>query len=79
VCAISPDERWIATGDRSGDILLWPMPDLDRQPLETLPHDELIATLKSLTNVRAVRVDTGTDGWGIQVDPFPGWAEVPEW
>jgi WD40 repeat protein len=77
--AISPDERWIATGERSGDILLWPMPDFDRAPLGTLPHGRLITKLRSLTNLRAVRDDASADRWGIHRDPFPGWAEMPEW
>jgi hypothetical protein len=79
VCAISPDERWIATGEESGDILLWPMPDLDRTPFERLSHDELMATLKSLTNVRAYRDETRPDGWGIRYEPFPGWETIPRW
>jgi WD40 repeat protein len=79
VCAISPDEKWIATGDESGDIWLWPMPDLDRKPLESLSHDELLAKLKTMTNARAVRDDAVPDGWGIRYEQFPGWQEVPEW
>jgi hypothetical protein len=39
--------------------------------------DELIAKLRSLTNLRAVR-DTST-GWTIELGPFPGWGEVPTW
>jgi hypothetical protein len=55
------------------------MPDLDTPPLHTLPHDELIAKLKSLTNLRAVRDPESSTGWTIEVGPFPGWQEVPEW
>jgi hypothetical protein len=55
------------------------MPDLDKPPLHTLPNDELIATLHSITNLRAVRGPESATGWEIEVGPFPGWATVPEW
>ena len=77
--AVSPDGRWIASCGDDGTIRLWPMPDLSKPPLHTLPHDELLAKLKSLTNLRAVP-DPGSDtGWKIEIGPFPGWAEVPTW
>ncbi len=79
VVAISPDSRWIATGGADAAIHLWPMPDLSKPPLHTLPRDELIAKLKTLTNLRAVRDDESSTGWKIEVGPFPGWEEVPEW
>jgi hypothetical protein len=28
---------------------------------------------------RAVHVPEFATGWKIEVGPFPGWAEVPEW
>jgi WD40 repeat protein len=78
--SISPDSRWIVTTSNGDHTLrLWPMPDLSKPPLHTLPHDELIAKLHSLTNLRAVRDDESSTGWKIEVGPFPGWAEVPEW
>jgi WD40 repeat protein len=77
--AISPDLRWVASTGEDNTLRLWPMPDLDKPPLHTLPHDELIAKLKSLTNLRAVPDETSSTGWKIEVGPFPGWAEVPEW
>jgi len=40
--AISPDGRWIASASDES-VRLWPMPDVTRPPLHTLPHDELLA------------------------------------
>jgi WD40 repeat protein len=77
--AISPDNRWIASSGEDKTLRLWPMPDLSKPPLHTLPYDELIAKLKSLTNLRAVRDPQSSTGWTIEVGPFPGWAEVPTW
>jgi WD40 repeat protein len=77
--AISPDLGWIATGSSDGTLRLWPMPDLSKPPLHTLPQDELLATLKSLTNLRLVRESPESSDWKIEVGPFPGWKEVPTW
>jgi WD40 repeat protein len=77
--AISPDLRWVASAGEDGTLRLWPMPDLSKPPLHTLPHDELLATLYSLTNLRAVRDSTSPAGWRIELGPFPGWRDVPAW
>ncbi len=78
---ISPDARWIASEGADGTIRLWPMPDLSKPPLHTLPHDELMAKLKSLTNLRAVPDEESYTGYKIEPDftAYHGWAEVPTW
>jgi WD40 repeat protein len=77
--AISPDRRWVASAGEDGTLRIWPMPDLDRPPIHTLPHDELMATLRSLTNIRVVRDPESPRGWKVELDRFPGWADTPEW
>jgi WD40 repeat protein len=77
--AIDPQERWIASGGEDGTVRLWPMPDLTKPPLHTLPREELIAKLKTLTNLRVVRDPESSTGWTLTHDPFPGWETVPTW
>ena len=55
------------------------MPDLSKPPLHTLPYDELLAKLKSLTNLRAVPDSASGTGWRIEVGPFPGWETAPQY
>jgi WD40 repeat protein len=76
--AFDPRGRWIASSAGT-EIRLWPMPDLSKPPLHTLPHDELIAKLKTLTNLRVVRDEDSPTGWKLTHDPFPGWETVPTW
>jgi WD40 repeat protein len=76
--SVSPDGRWLATAcPEDGSIRLWPMPQ--GQPLHALPHSELLARLRSLTNVRIVADPTSTTGYREDIDGFPGWQKTPSW
>ncbi len=77
--AIDPLGRWVASGSDDMTIRLWPMPDLSKPPFHTLPREELIAKLKTLTNLRLVRDEESASGWKLEVGPFPGWETVPTW
>jgi len=77
--AFDPLGRWIASGANDSTVRLWPMPDLSKPPLHTLPREELIAKLKTLTNIRVVRDEESSTGWKLTHDPFPGWETVPTW
>jgi WD40 repeat protein len=76
--ALSPDERWIASASDEA-ISIWPMPDVLKPPLHTLPHAELLAKLEALTNLRVVRDSSSAQGWKLDVGPFTGWDELPQW
>lgn len=76
--AVSPDGRWIASA--AGDeIRLWPMPDVTKPPLHTLPLEQLLAKLGELTNVQVVPDDASPTGYKVEIGPFPGWKDVPTW
>jgi WD40 repeat protein len=77
--AFDPRTRWLASGADDGTARLWPMPDLSKPPLHTLPREELIAKLKTLTNLRVVPDEESPTGWKLTHDPFPGWETVPTW
>ena len=76
--AVSPDGRWIASAAGS-EIRLWPMPDLSKPPLHTLPLDQLLAKLHELTNLGVAEDETAPSGYRVDVGPFPGWKNVPTW
>ena len=77
--AVSADNKWVASGGCDLTIRLWPMPDLTKPPFQTLPYEELLAKLESLTNRRIVRDEASETGWNIIHEPFPGWENPPTW
>ena len=76
--SVSPDGKWIASAS-GGEIRLWPMPDVTKPPLHTLPHDELMAKLRALTNLQVVEDAASPTGYKLDIGPFPGWKDVPTW
>lgn len=77
--AFSPDGRWLAASGEEFAIHVWPVPDVSRVPLHRRPHDELLATLRSHTNLRAMPDAASASGYTLEPGPFTGWAESPEW
>jgi hypothetical protein len=76
--AISPDGRWVASASGT-EIRLWPTPDLSRPPFHTLPHAELMARLRALTNLEVIEDEVAPTGYKLEIGPFPGWKDVPTW
>jgi WD40 repeat protein len=79
--AVSPDGKWVASYFAEGTVRLWPIPDLSKPPLHTLPYQELMAKLKALTNLRVVPDEESHTGYTREPDftAYRGWGTVPEW
>jgi hypothetical protein len=55
------------------------MPDLSATPLNALPHPELLARLRALTNLRVVNDPDDPEASVVRAGPFPGWRTTPGW
>ncbi len=75
--AIDPAGRFIASASGDATVRLWPIPK--GPPFHTLPYEELLERLRSLTNVRVVEDETSTTGYSLAAEPFKGWEKVPAW
>jgi hypothetical protein len=76
--AIQPNGQWIATSEAlKPTVRFWRMPE--GKPLHTLPYEDLLKKLRSLTNVRIVPDQKSSTGYRIHFDRFPGWQSTVNW
>jgi WD40 repeat protein len=79
--AVSADGRWIASVGADGTTRLWPMPDVDKPPLHTLPLEELLDVLRAQTNRKIFRDAERPKGYvlGYEDVALRSWDDVPVW
>jgi WD40 repeat protein len=73
---VAPDGTWIASASEDGTVRLWALPPEGR-PFHTLPYDELLDRLRSLTNFRVVPDPAAAGGYRLDSEPFTGWNRKP--
>ena len=75
--AVSPDSQWIASSSADDTIRLWPMPV--GEPSHLRSKEAFLKYLRMSTNMRVVPDEATETGFRLEIAPFPGWEEVPEW
>jgi hypothetical protein len=55
------------------------VPDTTKTPFQKRSHEEVLATLRSWTNLRAVSDEHSPTGWKLEPGRFPGWTNLPTW
>ena len=75
--AVDPSGRWIVSKGADKTLRIWPVPE--GEPIHQLPHEELLARLRALTNMRVVPDETSSTGYKVALDGFPGWEKLPTW
>jgi hypothetical protein len=69
-----------ASGGDDNTVRLWPVPDRTRTPFHRRSHEEVLAVLRSWTNLRVVPDATQPTGWALEPEgSFPGWETSPTW
>jgi WD40 repeat protein/predicted Ser/Thr protein kinase len=77
--AFSPDGRWLAASGESFTIHVWPVPDISKPLLHRRSHDDLLALLRTHTNLMALPDPVSLSGYRLDPGPFRGWARSPDW
>ena len=75
----SPDGQWLAASGESFTIHVWPVPDVSKPLLHRRSHDDLLALLRTHTNLVALPDPASSSGYKLEAGPFGGWAMLPEW
>jgi serine/threonine protein kinase len=74
--AFDPLDRWFAFSQDS-NVTLLPIP-ADPLPMD-LPHDQYLAWLRSLTNLRLIENPRSDTGYDITGRSIPDWLDPPRW
>jgi len=77
--SFSPDGQWIAASGESFAIHVWPVPEVSTPPLHRRSHDDLLALLRTHTNLVALPDATSSTGYKLDTGTFRGWAKLPQW